>query len=85
MYLPAGPQRRCQRNLCTRLRTPNITRSHKKRPLKKARSRRYPAQTISDADYADDLALLANTPAQAENLATQPRKGSTKCRPLRKL
>ena len=28
---------------------------------KKAKSRRYPAETITDADYADDLALLANT------------------------
>ena len=36
--------------------------------LKKAKSRRYPAQTITDADYADDLALLADTPAQAEML-----------------
>ena len=35
--------------------------------LEKARSRRYPAQTITDADYADDIALLANTPAQAES------------------
>ena len=34
--------------------------------LTKERSRRYPAQTITDADYADDIALLANTPAQAE-------------------
>ena len=34
----------------------------------KERSRRYPAPTITDADYADDLALLANTPAQAETL-----------------
>ena len=31
-------------------------------------SRRYPAQTIMDADYADDIALLANTPVQAETL-----------------
>ena len=31
--------------------------------LAKERSRRYPAQTITDADYADDIALLANTPA----------------------
>ena len=30
--------------------------------LTKERSRRYPAQTITDADYADDIALLANTP-----------------------
>ena len=32
--------------------------------LAKARSRQYPAQTITDADYTDDIALLANTPAQ---------------------
>ena len=31
-------------------------------------SRRYPAQTITDADYADDLTLLANTPAQAQSI-----------------
>ena len=36
--------------------------------LAKERSRRYLAQTIMDADYADDMALLANTPAQAETL-----------------
>ena len=36
--------------------------------LAKERSRRYPAQTIRDADYADDIALLANTPAQTETL-----------------
>ena len=30
--------------------------------------RRYPAKTITDADYADDIALLANTPNQAETL-----------------
>ena len=36
--------------------------------MKKARSRRYPAQTITDMDYADDVALLANTPAQAKSL-----------------
>ena len=33
--------------------------------LTKKRSRRYPAKTITDADYADDIALLANAPAQA--------------------
>ena len=32
------------------------------------RSRRYPAKTITDADYADDIALLVNTPNQAETL-----------------
>ena len=36
--------------------------------LAKEISRRYPAQTIMDADYADDIALLANAPAQAETL-----------------
>ena len=28
--------------------------------------RRYPAQRITDTDYANDTALLANTPAQVE-------------------
>ena len=32
--------------------------------LTKKRSRRYPAKTITDVDYADDIALLANTPNQ---------------------
>ena len=36
--------------------------------LTKKKSRRYPAKTITDADYADDIALLANTPNQAETL-----------------
>ena len=36
--------------------------------LTKKRSRRYPAKTITDADYADDIALLANIPNQAETL-----------------
>ena len=36
--------------------------------LAKERSRRYPAQTIMDADYADDIALLANKPVQGESL-----------------
>ena len=36
--------------------------------LTKKRSKRYPAKTITDAKYADDLALLANTPNQAETL-----------------
>ena len=34
--------------------------------LTKKSSRRYTAKTITDADYADDIALLANTPNQAE-------------------
>ena len=36
--------------------------------MKKKRSRRYTAHTITDADYADDIVLLANTPTQAETL-----------------
>ena len=36
--------------------------------LTKRRRKRYPAKTITDADYADDLALLVNTPNQAETL-----------------
>ena len=36
--------------------------------LVKERSRRYNAQTITDADYADAIELLANTPALAETL-----------------
>ena len=36
--------------------------------LTKKRSRRYPAKTVTDADYADDIAILANTPNQAETL-----------------
>ena len=36
--------------------------------LAKERRRRYPAETITDVDYADDIALLAISPAQAETL-----------------
>ena len=36
--------------------------------MTKKRSRRYPAKTITDADYADNIAILANTPNQAETL-----------------
>ena len=43
--------------------------------LRKERIRRYPAQTITDADYADDIALLANTPAQTETLLEQAAAG----------
>ena len=34
--------------------------------LTKKRSRRYPAKTITDADYAEDKAILANTRDQTE-------------------
>ena len=36
--------------------------------LTKERSSRYPAHTITDTDYADNIAHLATTPAQAETL-----------------
>ena len=36
--------------------------------LIKKRSRRYPAKTITDADYAEDIMILANTPNQTETL-----------------
>ena len=36
--------------------------------LTKERSSRYSTQTIMDADYTNDIVLLANTPVQAENL-----------------
>ena len=34
--------------------------------LQKKRSRKYPAKTITGANYADDIAIPANTPDQAE-------------------
>ena len=36
--------------------------------LTKKRSRRHSAKTITDADYGDDIAILANTSNQAETL-----------------
>ena len=36
--------------------------------LTKKRSRRYPAKIITDADYDDDIEILANIPNQAETL-----------------
>ena len=36
--------------------------------LKMVWSRRYNAETTRDVDYADDIALLVNTPDQAESL-----------------
>ena len=36
--------------------------------LTKKRSRMYPAKIITDADYANDIAILANTPNQTETL-----------------
>ena len=45
--------------------------------LTKERSRRYPSQTITDPDYADDIALLANTPTQAETLLHNLERAAT--------
>ena len=36
--------------------------------LTKKSCRRYPVKTITDAAYADDIAILASTPNQAESL-----------------
>ena len=36
--------------------------------LTEKRNRRYTANTITDADYADNRAILANTPNQTETL-----------------
>ena len=45
--------------------------------LTKKRSRRYPAKTIPDADFADDIAILAYTPAQAETLLQSLERAAT--------
>ena len=42
----------------------------------KERSRRYPAHTITDANNADDIALQANTPAQAKTLVQRLEQGA---------
>ena len=39
--------------------------------------RRYPAKAITDADYADDIALLANTPNQGETLLHSLERAAT--------
>ena len=59
----------CVYNL-PRLHTSNVIRSYKRKWLytKKERSEWYSPKTITKADYADDLAGLAKTPAKAESL-----------------
>ena len=57
--------------ICPRRRTLNVDRSYERKWLytkNKARSRRYPAEPISDTDYADDIALLENAATKAESL-----------------
>ena len=36
----------------------------------------YPAETVTDADYENDLALLAHVPAQAESLLYNQEKAA---------
>ena len=43
----------------------------------KKRRRRYHAKTITDADYADDIAILANTPNQAQALLHSLERAAT--------
>ena len=45
--------------------------------LTKKRSRRYPATTITDVDYADDIAILANTPDQTKTLLHSLERAAT--------
>ena len=45
--------------------------------LTKEKSRRYPAKTITNTDYTDDIALLANTSAQAETLLHSLERAAT--------
>ena len=55
----------------SRLRISNVYRFNERKQFhtgKKKRNRRYLVQTISGVDYTDDIALLANTLAQAESL-----------------
>ena len=40
----------------------------KENSFKLTKERRYPTKTITDTDYADDIRLLANAPAQAKTL-----------------
>ena len=56
-------------NNLPRLCASNVDKSNKENgfTLNKARSRQYSVETKTDADYADDIALLANTPTQAES------------------
>ena len=45
--------------------------------LTKKRIRSYPAKTIFDADYADDIAIQANTPNQVETLLHSLERAAT--------
>ena len=45
--------------------------------LTKKISRKYPAKRITDADYANDIAILANTPVQVETLLHSLERAAT--------
>ena len=45
--------------------------------LTKKRSRRYSGKTITDADYADSIAILVNTTVQAETLLRSVERSAT--------
>ena len=45
--------------------------------LTKKRSRKYAAKTITEADYSDDIAILANTPNQTETLLHSLERAAT--------
>ena len=45
--------------------------------LTKKRSNRYSTKTITDADYADDIAILVNTSNQAETLLYSLERATT--------
>ena len=52
-----------------RLHSSNVDRSNKRKWLySKRKSKKQTIESITDADYADDIALLAKAPAQAESL-----------------
>ena len=43
--------------------------------LKNTRSRQYPTESIMNANYANDLVLLANTPVKDESMLLYPGAG----------
>ena len=56
----------------------NVDRSNERKWLyiKRDKTQMIPAQTITDADYADEIALPSNTPTQAESLLHRLEKAS---------
>ena len=48
----------------------------KENGFKLKKRKKYPTKTITDADYADDIALLANASVQAETLLHSPEQAA---------